>query len=811
MQIRLYSRRRTATFINGDESMKPPAIARITLVFGMMWFCISPFGRAQGALINTLVGSGQYGFSGGAATSAIMDGVYAIAVNSQGTVYLADSWNNRIRVLLSDGMVTTIAGTGETGFAGDGGAAIAAKLNCPRGIAVDSQGNIYFSDSGNSRIRKIDSGGKISTIAGTGSDGFSGDSGLATAAQLNSPRGLAIDAGGNLYIADGFNFRIRMINAQGKITTIAGMGAFGQSGDGGPATSATIGLVQGLALDKVGNLYLVDVYNHCVRKVLANGNISTIAGGGFGTAADGELAINAHLRFPQGIAADAQGTIYVADSENHRVWMIGTDGIMHVFAGTGTAGFSGDGSAAYAAQLNCPYALAIDPEGGVLISDLRNYRLRRAHAYVQPSVYSRYFPILRNLASQSIGVGIANLGNQQTSMTFRAYAENSALLTTPTAYTLQPKSQLGLMISEMMPSLGSASGWMEMQSDTPNLNAFFLMLNPGPTEMDGAVASGTSFRDFVFPVVENAVVNVANPGGGTADCTLQYVSSSGSVLNSKTISVASKAMVPSSGLATSGATTGYLHGSCSREVTPIETFGRTGWMGALSASEGSQATGSATTLYAPQYVYGGGYTSTLRIINLESTSYTVTLTLIGDNGATQGSSSSVSLPAHGSAIVTGTTPFGLTQGSSVIQGYVKMESTAGRFTGAVIFTDANSSQFGSALSFSGFGAQAAYFSQIAQTSQYWTGLAAINLNESEVQVTVRAYDVNGNQVDSGIQTIPAKGRLSKTLSQIMPKLPSMSKGYFVVNSPYPVASFALFGTTDLQVLSAIPSSAEGAP
>jgi hypothetical protein len=791
--------------------MKAPSIAGTIFVLVMMWFCLIPSGQAQNVLINTLAGSGRHGFSGGTATSALIDGVSAIAVNSQGTVYLADSWNNRIRVIQSDGMVSTVAGTGEAGFSGDGGPALSAKLNCPRGLAIDVQGNLYVSDTANSRIRKITATGIITTIAGTGVDGFSGDDGAAASAKLNSPRGLALDAGGNLYIADAFNFRIRKINTQGKINTIAGMGAFGQSGDGGPATQATIGFIQSLTVDSGGNLYFADVYNHCIRKVSANGNISTIAGGGFGAGNDGELAINAHFRFPQGIAVDALGNVFVADSENHRLWVIGTDGYLHALAGTGAAGFSGDGSFASAAQLNGPSALALDSAGRLLISDQRNYRVRHVSTDVPAPNYFRNFPIFENTAVRGIGIGVSNLADRQASLVFRAYGANAELLAPETTRTLAPKSQLALMISELMPSLTSPSGWLEMRSDTPNVDSFFLLLNQGPTEMDGALASGKSFREFVLPVVDTAAIKVTNPGDNAATCTMQYISDSGSIQNSKILSVAGKSIIAVSSLAPAGSTTGYLHGSCTREVTAIETFSHTGWLGTLSALEGSQATGSAATLYAPQYVFGGGYTSSLKIINLESTSYTVTLTLIGDNGVTQGKSYSVSLPAHGSATVTGTAPFGLTQGSSIIQGYVKMVSAAGRFTGAVIFTDANSAQFGSALNFIDSGTETSYFSQIAQNAQYWTGLAAINLNESDALITVTAYDTNGKQIASGTQTIPANGRISKTLSQILQNLPSISKGYFVVNSPFQLACFALFGTTDLQVLAAIPSSMEGAP
>ncbi|MEK7405400.1 MAG: IPT/TIG domain-containing protein [Acidobacteriota bacterium] len=334
---------------------------------------------AQPGTITTRAGSGSYGFSGegGAAGAAQLDTVYALAADAEGNLFVADSWNHRVRKVAPDGRITTVAGTGEEGFAGDGGQATAARLSCPRGLAVDGQGNLFIADSGNARVRKVGRDGVITTVAGSGTEGFSGDNGRATAAQLKVPRGLAVDSRGNLYIADSWNCRVRRVAPDGTITTVAGKGTYGYKGDGGRAVDAELGAVQGLALDAQGNLYISDPYNHCVRKMLPDGRIRTAAGGGgYGTGGDGVLGESCQLRYPRGVAVDAQGNLYIADSANHRVRKVTPGNAIGTVAGSGAWGYEGDGAAAGCAQFNYPYALATDARGVLYIADARNYRVR---------------------------------------------------------------------------------------------------------------------------------------------------------------------------------------------------------------------------------------------------------------------------------------------------------------------------------------------------------------------------------------------------------------------------------------------------
>lgn len=255
---------------------------------------------------------------GGAATSAQLGTPRGVTIDSNGNVYIADYTNNRVRkVDKSTGTISTIAGTGVAGYSGDGGPATSAQLNIPSAVLVDSLGNVYIADRGNHRIRKVDPSGTISTVAGTGVVGYSGDGGLATSAQLSHPLGLALDSDNNLYIAENGN-TIRKVNPSGIISTVAGNGGTGYGGDNGPATSALMSNVSGVAVDGLGNVYIADTTNHRIRKVdQSTGIISTVVGTGVGGySGDGGAATSAKLYYPHGVVVDSNGTLYIGES-NH--------------------------------------------------------------------------------------------------------------------------------------------------------------------------------------------------------------------------------------------------------------------------------------------------------------------------------------------------------------------------------------------------------------------------------------------------------------------------------------------------------------
>ena len=266
----------------------------------------------------------------------------------------------------------------EDSITGDGGPAVAAHLRSPQDVTVDAAGNLYIADAINRRIRRVDSSGTITTIAGTGVEGFSGDGGPALKAQLSYPYGVAVDAVGNLFFSEYFKNRIRRVDSSGIITTIAGTGEEGFSGDGGPAVQAQLAYPWGVAVDAAGNLFFTDTTNSNIYRVDPSGIITQIAGiwrGGF--AGDGGPAIKAHLSAPSDVAVDATGNLFIADTGNHRIRRVDSSGIITTIAGTGVRGFAGDGGPAVQAQLDTPRGVAVNATGNLFIADSGNHRIRR--------------------------------------------------------------------------------------------------------------------------------------------------------------------------------------------------------------------------------------------------------------------------------------------------------------------------------------------------------------------------------------------------------------------------------------------------
>ena len=334
-------------------------------------------------IISTIAGSSTNGFSGdgGLATAATFNSPTSVAIDTVGNVYVADNLNSRIRKINKTGIVNTVAGVGSVNFCGDGGLATNAMLSDPRSTIMDSAGNLYIADHSNNRIRKVSKAGIISTIAGNGVSGFSGDGGLATSASLNNPMGLALDTAGNLYIAEYSNSRIRKVSKAGIISTIAGNGVSGFSGDGGMAISASLYNPENIAIDAAGNIYIAETQSYRIRKVSTSGIISTVAGNGIGGfSGDGGAATSAKLYNPSGIAVDAIGNLYIAEQANNRIRKVNTQGIITTIAGNGIAGFSGDGGAAVNASLHTPWSVSVDSAGNLYIADYSNSRIRKVNS-----------------------------------------------------------------------------------------------------------------------------------------------------------------------------------------------------------------------------------------------------------------------------------------------------------------------------------------------------------------------------------------------------------------------------------------------
>jgi len=340
--------------------------------------------------IITVAGTGTSGFSGEGdlAISAKLNMPRGLALDGVGDLFIADTNNHRIRrVDAATGIITTVAGRSGSGFSGDGGPATSAQLNQPAGLALDDANNLFIADEANHRIRRVDAvSGIITTVVGTFNYGFNGDGGPATSATLTGPSDVVVDSTGNLLVADRGNHRIRRVDAAtGIITTVAGTGAYlfggyGFSGDGGPATSAQLNQPAGVALDDADNLFIADEGNHRIRRVeAATGIITTVAGrSGSGFSGDGGPATSANLNFPSRVILDAAGNLFVSDRQNFRIRRVdAVTGIITTVAGKGDYGFSGDGGPATSAMLYTTYGVAVDAASNLFIADSFNHRIRR--------------------------------------------------------------------------------------------------------------------------------------------------------------------------------------------------------------------------------------------------------------------------------------------------------------------------------------------------------------------------------------------------------------------------------------------------
>ncbi|HXP87260.1 MAG TPA: IPT/TIG domain-containing protein [Bryobacteraceae bacterium] len=336
--------------------------------------------------ISTIAGSGTSGYSGdgGPATAASLNNPRGIVSDPAGNVYFCDFSNNRVRKIATDGTITTVAGTGVAGYNGDNMPGTSARLNQPYRLALDPAGNLYIADPGNNRIRKLAPNGIITTVAGNGNANYSGDGGPATSAALNYAEDAVLDVSGNIYIADSANNVVRKVAINGTITTVAGngvgagtqVGAY--SGDGGPATKASLSNPVSLAVDPSGNIFISDQANNVVRKVDTSGIITTFAGtGAFGFTGDGGPAVRAQFGFPAGVALDAANNLYVDDVNNNRIRVVLSDGTIQTVAGDGAAGFGGDGGPATSGALNNPRSVAVGTFGDIYVADFANSRVRK--------------------------------------------------------------------------------------------------------------------------------------------------------------------------------------------------------------------------------------------------------------------------------------------------------------------------------------------------------------------------------------------------------------------------------------------------
>jgi hypothetical protein len=339
---------------------------------------------SSSALIFTVVGTGEAGYTGdgGVARRAGLNQPFDVALDRQGNLYFSEANNHCVRrVERGSGIITTVAGTGTAGYSGDGGPATQAQLNSPYGIALDAANNLYIVDRLNACIRVVEAATRIiHTVAGTGESGFSGDGGPARRAQLQEPNDIVLDGKGRALIADVRDHRVRAVDlVSGTITTFAGTGEAGSSGDGGPADRATLLGPRALAFGPTGDLYICLRNDHKVRKVdMRTGIIRTVAGTGErGYTGDHGPALRATFNGPKEIAVDGQDAIVLVDTENHCIRRIeAASGLVTTVAGTGQAGGGGDGGPATVATLQRPHGACIDEAGNIYIGDSENHRVR---------------------------------------------------------------------------------------------------------------------------------------------------------------------------------------------------------------------------------------------------------------------------------------------------------------------------------------------------------------------------------------------------------------------------------------------------
>jgi sugar lactone lactonase YvrE len=337
---------------------------------------------AGGWIISTVVGTGFKGYSGdgGLAIDAQLDNPFDITFDVVGNMYFSDTYNHVIRrVARHTGVITTVAGNGTEGFGGDGGTGVKGMLNQPYGVVIDRENRIFFADRLNRRVRMIHANGIITTLAGNGTNAFSGDGGSAASASLREPNGLALSLDhAKLYITDVADHRVRCVDIKsGVITTVAGTGEARHDGDGGPATAASIFGARAVAVGPDGALYVMERQGSTIR-VIRDGIITTIAGtGARGYAGDGGPARDAVFDAPKEMCVDKEANIYVVDTENHAIRRIdATTGIVETIAG-GRLSPTGDGGPAERAGLARPHGVAIGPDGALYIGDSENHRVRR--------------------------------------------------------------------------------------------------------------------------------------------------------------------------------------------------------------------------------------------------------------------------------------------------------------------------------------------------------------------------------------------------------------------------------------------------
>ncbi len=483
-----------------------------------------------GGNINTVAGNGLYRFTpnGSPVSQLYLLGPFGLAFDSKGDAIIADTDANALRMIQPNGQVTLLAGISTNGGHSFDGTASSALLNYPIGVTVGPDGTIYFVEQGTHLVRKITPAGALVTVAGTFNNftgGYSGDGGPATSATLNRPFSVALDSKGNVYISEILNNRIRKVDLSGNITTYAGNGTGGFSGDGGPATSAQLNVPDQIAFDSSDNLYIADQVNSRIRKVTPGGTISTIAGNGKATvpSGDGGPALQAAIPYPVGLALDSAGNLYIAESDYNVIRRVDTNGNISTVAGTGATGLSGDGGLATAASFNYPTGLTLDSAGNLYVADTYNNRIRElltvgpAVTLSSSSVSLSATAGSTNNPSASVTLSASLGGVPQTGLAYSASSSVPWLLATPATGTIPQSITIGATASNL--SAGSYTGVVTISAPgaTPSSLTITVTLNVAAANPPNLVvgSQGISVSALQGGTPTTSTIPLTNSGGGT--------------------------------------------------------------------------------------------------------------------------------------------------------------------------------------------------------------------------------------------------------------------------------------------------------
>jgi trimeric autotransporter adhesin len=759
---------------------------------------------SSSGIIITVAGNGTYGYSGdgGQAASALLNYPRGAAMDAAGNLFVADTLNNRIRKVSFSGIITTMAGNGDFGYGGDGGQAVSAQLAGPTGVVVDSSGNLFIADCNNYRVRKMDSSGIITTVAGNGTFGYSGDGGTATSAQLSLPKGVSLDSAGNLFVADALNNRIRKVSASGIITTVAGGGNPPNGlGDGGPATSAILAYPLGVAVDSAGNLFISDTDNNRIRKVNSSGIITTAAGNGSsgysgdnGTAISAQLALSTgvtmdELDLSTGIAMDSSGNLFIVDNANLRIRKVSASGIITTVAGNGSSGYSGDGGLATSANLNAPSGIALDSAGNLFIADTGNSRIRKVS---KPKV-STDLAVSAGGAGQSSTVG----GNLDTQSGYATVAVNSGAM--PYGTAVFSFKQSGVTVSET-----------GVPASPPTVSSrVFIDYRAGVYAVPGRSNSGV--------VDVNTGIAVVNRGTATANVTYTLRDGAGSTLSTGHGTIAAgkhfscfigqlKDVASDFNFPANFQTAIQFGALDIVSDQPLSVLAIRGTMNqrqqfiitTTPVADLTRSPGSSP-IYFAQLADGGGYTTSLILMNTSSTNETGTIQLLDNSGnpltvnpvgGTSGSSFNYSIPPNG--IVHFQTDGSPTNWKV---GWVKLTPDSGTSTpiGSGIFgyNPANVLITESGVPSASGTTHARIYVDLS--GNHNTGLAIANIGGAS-SITLNVYQADGVTpagTSNGPLSLAAYGHDAKFAGQFITGLPDGFTGLLDVSSTTPFAALTV--------------------